>query len=425
MKKLTLSAITFLLLHAVAFAQVMQLSFAPAQGLYSVHCINYDTVVVTGENGYIIRTTNSGNTWSTVTSNTSNALYKVKFVTKTIGYAVGAKGTVLKTTDCGQSWAGIGIKTDMSLLSMSFINKDTGWVAGGSALSISFLQGNKGILMKTINGGNTWQIDSSYSATISSVFFLNSSLGFICTNDNKSPKSFQFVKKTINGGNSFTVVKKDSMNSYYTDVQFINSKTGYFACYAGGMPGGVFKTTDYANTWNHVPLSSGTIRNLFVLDTCIYYSSIADLPGAGFSETNSCLNTGFWPIPQWLSPSILSKDSGFAVTFFSNINNNSYGNHIYKWHSKFVGVPEKSLPDTYISIFPNPTTGKVNVQVSQFEDSKTNNLEVYNLFGECIHHQTGTSKNQQLDLSSQPQGIYIIKVNSADETFMKKITIQR
>jgi photosystem II stability/assembly factor-like uncharacterized protein len=422
MKKLTLSAITFLLLNVVAFAQVMQLSFAPAQGLYSVHCINYDTVVVTGENGYIIRTTNSGNTWSTVTSNTSNALYKVKFVTKTIGYAVGAKGTVLKTTDCGQSWAGIGIKTNMSLLSMSFISKDTGWVAGGDFPGIAVPVGNKGILMKTINGGTTWLVDSSYNATINSVFFLDKNTGYISANNNPT-KFFQFLKKSTDGGSSFTIIKRDSAYGYYTDVQFINAKTGYYVCSASNKPqSGIYQTTDYGNIWNasnNVPA-----QNLFVLDSCVYYYSASDLPGAWFADRNSCLNVNHSPIHQWVSASILNLDSGFAVTVLAG-GVGGYGYHIYKWQSKFVGVPEKSLPDTDISVFPNPTTGKVNVQVSQFEDSKMNSLEVYNLFGECIHHQTGTSKNQQLDLCSQPQGIYIIKVNSADETFMKKITIQR
>ena len=125
MKKVIL-LIAFIIAQFPSFSQTANwslISFTPAKSLYSICCLNFDTVVAVGDTGYIIRTTNSGVNWVSVASNTSNTLYKVCFVNDTIGFAVGANGTVLKTTNYGQSWINIGINTKMSLIDMSFINK--------------------------------------------------------------------------------------------------------------------------------------------------------------------------------------------------------------------------------------------------------------------------------------------------------------
>jgi len=147
-----------------------KLNFVPTYPLYGVYCINYDTVVAVGTNGYIIRTTDSGEHWDSIPSNTTNSLYRVHFVNQTTGYVVGEKGTILKTTDMGLTWENIGISTNLNLFSLSFINKDTGWVVGGEG-NLFYTRGNKGILLKTTNGGINWIVDSTYDKTIASVFY--------------------------------------------------------------------------------------------------------------------------------------------------------------------------------------------------------------------------------------------------------------
>src|ERR1051326_6580880 len=71
-----------------------------------------------------------------------------------------------------------------------------------------------------------------------------------------------------------------------------------------------------------------------------------------------------------------------------------------------------------INIFPNPSEGKFNLSISQ-----SANLKIYNLFGECMYHQIATSPNFQVDFSSQPSGIYFVKIQNDKKSFTRKIII--
>lgn len=69
-----------------------------------------------------------------------------------------------------------------------------------------------------------------------------------------------------------------------------------------------------------------------------------------------------------------------------------------------------------ISIYPNPTKGLVNIQSSVPVD-----IVVYNVVGEIIL----SAKNaNQIDLSNQPRGIYMVQLTSDKGTVTRKVTLQ-
>lgn len=72
-----------------------------------------------------------------------------------------------------------------------------------------------------------------------------------------------------------------------------------------------------------------------------------------------------------------------------------------------------------ISIYPNPTTG--DVQISGIEDNYT--VEVYNAVSENLL-QMNLSGEGRINLSSYPKGIYIIKITTRDLSFTKKVVLQ-
>ncbi|MBI4931922.1 MAG: T9SS type A sorting domain-containing protein [Bacteroidetes bacterium] len=76
--------------------------------------------------------------------------------------------------------------------------------------------------------------------------------------------------------------------------------------------------------------------------------------------------------------------------------------------------------DFQFSIYPNPTSGLFNVQMSKFEDVQ---MKIYNVYGECIYQHICTSAHQQIDLSSQPDGIYFVQLKTAEGVANKKIVI--
>ncbi|MBI4931878.1 MAG: T9SS type A sorting domain-containing protein [Bacteroidetes bacterium] len=127
--------------------------------------------------------------------------------------------------------------------------------------------------------------------------------------------------------------------------------------------------------------------------------------------------TGSWRIEtQWSIACTPTIKNPIAETFISSRSN------VYKVAGAGVNSIENDLQ---ITISPNPTSGLFNVQMSGFADVKMNNIEVYNIYGECIHPHIRTFSNQQIDLSSQPNGIYFLQLKTAEGMVAKKIVVQR
>ena len=57
--------------------------------------------------GTILKTTNDGTNWDTLSNWNFYSLYSVYFTDANIGYMVGVGGTIFKTTNGGTNWSGI------------------------------------------------------------------------------------------------------------------------------------------------------------------------------------------------------------------------------------------------------------------------------------------------------------------------------
>ncbi len=92
-----------------------------------------------------------------------------------------------------------------------------------------------------------------------------------------------------------------------------------------------------------------------------------------------------------------------------------------------VSVNEIFSVDDFI-MFPNPSSGKFNLKISQFENLRMSRIEIYNVFGENIfnsnHFQIDTFSNFQIDLGSHPSGIYFLLVKTEKDIFSKKIILR-
>jgi hypothetical protein len=382
-------------------------NFINSQYLYSIKCINFDTVIAVGDTGYIVRTVNNGANWSVIPKVTNNTLFKVDFIDKQIGYAVGANGTVLKTTNEGQTWSNIGIHTNLNLMSLSFINKDTGWVAGGTVgLTGAFTAGsNIGILLKTINGGTSWTIDSTFKP-ITSVFLMSNDTGYLCTSY-LNGRYHSSLCRTTNSGNSFTELKKDSTGEYFIDVQFMNSKEGYLAYNGHSGSGGIYRSTNFGNTClNIIPFYY--MRNLFVLDSCSIFYSYSDVPACGFVGHDRCTNSDFNSNPNtWMAASFINKNKGFGVSGFLFCS----GSCIYKLDtvSAPVNIREKDL--LKMNLFPNPTSGVISISMEEGIDIPGIKVYLYNSLGQkLLIPNACIDKQLRIDMSEFPKGIYLIKI---------------
>ena len=66
-----------------------------------------------------------------------------------------------------------------------------------------------------------------------------------------------------------------------------------------------------------------------------------------------------------------------------------------------------------VTISPNPSNGYLGIQIKDL-GFKSAELKIYNVLGECIYKSTIINPKFQIDLSSQPHGIYFYKVGSLE-----------
>ena len=86
-----------------------------------------------------------------------------------------------------------------------------------------------------------------------------------------------------------------------------------------------------------------------------------------------------------------------------------------------TGIEENQLQKN-ISVFPNPSNGQfvIDSPIAKGE------IIVYNTNGECVYRQVCKSANQPLDLSSQPNGTYFIKVvGQGESSALRKIILTK
>ena len=325
--------------------------------LYSVYCINNDTVLAVGSMGIILRTINGGLQWDSVYSGTNSELLNVKFINQNIGYIVGYDGTILKSTNGGINWSNIGI-TNMVLFDVYFFNADTGWVVGGNSGGVPI--GSKGVLMKTYNGGVNWIIDSTLNKTISSITFIDKDTGYYCAQNSSEPA---IIRKTTNGGNSWnTVYISNGINWYYSNIQFSSAKTGYINGYTE-----ILKTDDYGLTWisNLFSVYPQSIFSFQMMDSCyLYYSDGPDICMAEYCNNiiSNCLSA-----LDLRGLNFIDQDYGFVVGIYGRI---------FKW-GYYDAIYEKVKNDD-IKISPNPFNDKITLTFTKEYLTKDNfNISIH------------------------------------------------
>ena len=95
-----------------------------------------------------MQTTDAGANWSSVLSNTGNALFALDFVDANIGYAAGENGTVLRTINGGNAWNPLSTGTLKSI-----------YVATGTSNASVWCVGDSGLVLHSTNVGVTWSTE--------------------------------------------------------------------------------------------------------------------------------------------------------------------------------------------------------------------------------------------------------------------------
>jgi photosystem II stability/assembly factor-like uncharacterized protein len=125
--------------------------------------------------------------------------------------------------------------------------------------TVGFIQ-DYSTLKKTTNGGISWtNVDSLASQYMrTDMYWLNANEGFALFVENLGFGNYQgWIRKTANAGASWSAMQQIPVNAYYNGIWFSSSSTGYVV----GNGGRILKTTNGGTSW--VQLNSGTTDDLY------------------------------------------------------------------------------------------------------------------------------------------------------------------
>lgn len=204
---------------------------------YMDACFLTDTsMIVVGTNGAILKFSNEK--WNVVNTNVTTSINAVDFYDDKNGLAVGSNDVILKTTDGGNTWNQISSATGYIFSSIQYINAQTIYMVGYKSQAGAPIKSG---FFKSIDGGNNWELISEISGfRIASIDFINSSDGFAC-GSNKG------IFKTTDGGNNWQQLSLDIIPTASTFDQIKAASAN--VVYAVGYQGRIIKSIDGGDTW--------------------------------------------------------------------------------------------------------------------------------------------------------------------------------
>lgn len=250
--------------------------------LHSVTYVNNYVAVAVGDSGAILRSTDSGMNWDTLTRFTGQQLNRVTFVNDTLGFCAGKGGVLFKTTDSGANWDTLNSGTVLDLYDISFISTTTGlitgdggWIAktsdGGASWTMvlnpffGFFNGRSiafrdagnavcvglyGYALHSFDGGNSWsQLSLGTANDLNSVRFVTL-LGGVIAGENG------IIYRTSDGGLSWNIESTASQSRTYYDIAFSNDSTGYICAASGKIVSNRFDISSVKETTATAGLSA-------------------------------------------------------------------------------------------------------------------------------------------------------------------------
>ncbi len=193
------------------------------------------------------------------------------------------------------------------------------------------------------------------------------------------------------------------------------------------------------NYWNYNWGYSGSIQDILVHFGNIQNHGIGD--ALTLNQINTEITGGRPFIARWLwtngsghfvvghgvnGSDVYYMDpwfgEGLHISTYSWLVND--GNHTWDMTNILTTSPSEIndliLQEDIIKIYPNPTSGKLTIN----SNSKITSIEINNLLGEKVFQSNINNQKSEIDLLSQPKGIYFIKFCIGEIVHTEKIILQ-
>jgi len=332
---------------------------------------------------------------------TSSELKSVQFVSAETGWAIGAYGNIIHTNDGGKTWTFQDANID-EISDLYFIDNSIGWAIGMKFTGEFGWCGPilKSCLLKTMDGGHNWIIQSGFDHKSSSgpypfsIYFINKDIGWIASSVQNSENYNSIISKTCNGGETWVV--QDSIELSIHDIYFINDNIGWaVGAWSSAFDVCIMKTNNGGDTW--IPQSGkvkGVLESVFFIDESIGWTVgteniILKTADGGDTWTDLRTNLNFTSPNQFLSVHFTNPDTGFVTGWYpflkttnggqtwsiSGFNQDAYLsvfflNHKLGWRVGTRGVIQKTTDAGNNWTFQNENISKSELSSIDFVDNK-------------------------------------------------------
>jgi hypothetical protein len=430
--------------------------------------------------GAVFKTTDGGATWLNMNSaqmftNTTAFTNWVTFLTPSVGVCngdpVNGEFELWRTADAGATWTMVPganipnpIAGEFALVNIYTKLGNTIWFGT-----------NKNRVYKSMDAGVTWSVSAQMTSTlnggnilgVNDIAFYDQNNGLLSTYFGPTGSGSLTLWNTSDGGVTWNMIPSVDPNLGINDFCAIPGTSKYASCGAGNGNTILSYSQDNGVTW--IDWGSQNIQYLYMdfpnssvgwagsfssatlatQDGVYKYSGpnlFAPLnANAAFTTPNGCSGVAITmtntsagaPVPNYtwavspaasissvtaINPSIIFPTPG-TYTISLSANNGGTTSTVSKTVSIVcVGIEENVLLNQNFSLYPNPTSNVINIEVANVNSY---NYQITDLLGKVImsdrvYNQDRTSVN----VSSINKGIYFLTIESSGQKATKKIVIE-
>lgn len=234
----------------------VKLTSPTSQIITDISFINKNEGIICGSFGFIAKTSNGGKSWSVLNSGINHSFLNAFMLDSKTLYM--ARIGIYKSSNSGSSFSPLGVLADYSnsIFGICFFNQNEGVVIKGN------------LILKTRNGGSTWDIQYDQAENITKMQFTSKTVGYVAGGRSYDLNSKGEIHKTTDGGDSWQQILITDSN--IGAIYFLNSERGFYVNYNDEL----FRTVDGGKSWRMLStVEPGVISICFTGEKIGYLST--------------------------------------------------------------------------------------------------------------------------------------------------------